>query len=337
MLWYAIASLLPAGLLGLACVFGEAWPLLAVLSITVLVFFMDKLPRAATVSATSGRALSLALAAVHFPLLALGVRALGSGDHLDLVDKLLIFAGMGLFFGQISNSNAHELIHAGGRLPRRIGAAIYVSLLHGHHVSAHLRVHHVHAATDADPNSAPLGMGFWRYCGHVLRGEFMAGLRAETAHRARAGTPPNWLSHPYIGYLAGSAVTLLCAFLLAGIKGVGVCIGIALYAQWQLLLSDYVQHYGLRRRMLPSGKPEPVGPQHSWNAPKWYSSAMMLNAPRHSDHHMRPSRAFPALEVTPETMPVLPHSLPVMAVVALVPPLWHRIMDRRAARWQDVA
>ncbi|MFC6759374.1 hypothetical protein ACFQFQ_07500 [Sulfitobacter porphyrae] len=52
---------------------------------------------------------------------------------------------------------------------------------------------------------------------------------------------------------------------------------------------------------------------------------------------MRPARAFPALEVTPETMPVLPHSLPVMAVVALVPPLWHRLMDRRAARWQDVA
>ncbi|QFT60434.1 Alkane 1-monooxygenase 2 [Sulfitobacter sp. THAF37] len=337
MLWYAFASLLPAGLLALACTLGGVWPVLAVLSITVFVFFMDKLPRTAGISETTGRALSLALAAVHFPLLALGVRALGAGAHLDLADKFLIFAGMGLFFGQISNSNAHELIHARSRLPRRIGTAIYVSLLHGHHVSAHLRVHHVHAATDADPNSAPLGMGFWRYCGHVLRGEFMAGWRADNRHRARAATPPPRWSHPYLGYLAGAAATLLCAYLLAGINGLAVHIGIALYAQWQLLLSDYVQHYGLRRRLLASGKPEPVGPQHSWNAPKWYSSAMMLNAPRHSDHHMRPDRAFPALEVTPETMPVLPHSLPVMAVVALVPPVWRRVMDRRAARWQDVA
>jgi alkane 1-monooxygenase len=79
-----------------------------------------------------------------------------------------------------------------------------------------------------------------------------------------------------------------------------------------------------------------VGPQHSWNAPAWYSSAMMLNAPRHSDHHMRPSRAFPALKLTPGTMPMLPRSLPVMAVLALVPPLWRRVMDRRVARWQPV-
>jgi len=335
--WFVFASLLPAGLLALACLLGGIWPLLAVLSITVFVFFMDKLPRRAQVSDATGRALCLTLAVVHFPLLALGVRALAAGQQLDLTDKLLIFAGLGLFFGQVSNSNAHELIHAGRRLPRRIGVAIYVSLLHGHHVSAHLRVHHVHAATDADPNSAPMGMGFWRYCGHVLRGEFTAGLRAETAHRARAATsPPAW-SHPYLGYLAGAAAALLCAFLLEGFRGLVVYVGIAAYAQWQLLLSDYVQHYGLRRRVLETGKPEPVGPQHSWNAPKWYSSAMMLNAPRHSDHHMRPARAFPALEVTPETMPVLPHSLPVMAVVALVPPLWHRLMDRRAARWQDVA
>ena len=64
---------------------------------------------------------------------------------------------------------------------------------------------------------------------------------------------------------------------------------------------------------------------------------MMLNAPRHSDHHLRPARAFPQLEITPETMPVLPHSLPVMAVVALVPPLWRRVMDHRVAKWQKTA
>jgi alkane 1-monooxygenase len=337
MVWFAFASLLPAGLLALACVFGGVWPLLAVLSITVLVFFMDKIARGLPVSDASGRAISLTLAAVHFPLLGLGVWALGAGAHLGLVDKLLIFTGLGLFFGQISNSNAHELIHARSRLPRRIGTALYISMLHGHHVSAHLRVHHVHAATDADPNSAPMGMGFWRYCGHVLRGEFIAGLRAENAQRARATPRAPLLGHPYIAYVAGGALALACAYAIAGGKGVIVYLGIAVYAQWQLLLSDYVQHYGLRRRMLATGKAEPVGPQHSWNAPKWYSSAMMLNAPRHSDHHMRPARAFPALEVSPDTMPILPHSLPVMAVVALVPPLWHRVMDHRAAKWQDVA
>lgn len=337
MIWYAIATLTPAILLALACLFGGVWPLLAVLSITGLVFFMDKISHVMPDRDATGRGLSLTLAAVHFPLLTLGVWALGTTDHLDTLDKLLIFTGLGMFFGQVSNSNAHELIHASARLPRRVGALIYISTLHGHHVSAHLRVHHVHAATDADPNSARQGEGFWAYAARAVRGEFAAGWHADNAHRARAAHIPSPLNHPYLGYVLGALFCCICAFLLAGGSGVIAYLGIAIYAQMQLLLSDYVQHYGLRRRATKSGKFESIGPQHSWNAPRWYSSAMMFNAPRHSDHHMRPARAFPALEVTPETMPILPHSLPVMAAVALVPPLWRRVMDRRVERWQKPA
>ncbi|MGJ8625605.1 MAG: alkane 1-monooxygenase [Sulfitobacter sp.] len=337
MIWYAIASLTPAALLALACLMGGVWPLLAVLWVTVFVFFMDKLPHILPEQEASGRILTLSLAALHFPLLGLGVWAIGTAPYLSPFDKLLIFTGLGLFFGQIANSNAHELIHTSARLPRRIGALIYISLLHGHHVSAHLRVHHIYVATDADPNSARLGEGFWAYALRVMQGEFTAGWRAETQHRARAAQAQRTWTHPYVAYVLGSVAFIVSAYVIAGWHGVVAYFGLALYAQMQLLLSDYVQHYGLRRGLRENGKAEPVGPEHSWNAPKWYSCAMMLNAPRHSDHHMRPARAFPALEVTPQTMPVLPHSLPVMAVVALIPPLWRRIMDRRVKRWQKPA
>lgn len=337
MLWYAIASLTPAGLLAAACGFGGAFSWLALFSITVFVFFMDKLGHYIPNTDTDGRVLSLILAGVHLGLLPLGIWALGAGLHLSFLDKILIFTGLGLFFGQISNSNAHELIHASTRLPRRIGILLYITLLNGHHVSAHLRVHHVHAATPADPNSARAGEGFWRFVFRALRGEFVAGLRADTAQRARSSKAAIPFTHPYIAYTLGAFLALLFSFNLAGWSGVLVHIGIGSYAQLQLLLSDYVQHYGLQRRTTTKGKSEPVGPQHSWNAPTWYSSAMMLNAPKHSDHHMRPSRAFPALEITPDTMPILPHSLPVMAVIALFPPLWRRVMSARLKRWQKSA
>ena len=335
MFWFATASLMPVPLIVLACTSGGIFPALAVLSITVLVFFMDKLARDLPEGRSSGRGLSVTLALVHFPLLFLGVWALaGQGDH-GVLDRILIFTALGLFAGQISNSNAHELIHAATRLHRRLGAAVYVSLLHGHHVSAHLQVHHVHAATDADPNSARRGEGFWRYAARVLKDEFVAGLRAETVRRARANLPV-W-RHPYLAYVAGGLAMLAFSVMLAGPGGALAHLGIAAYAQLQLLLSDYVQHYGLRRRTTPSGKPEPIGPEHSWNVPNWYSSAMMLNAPRHSDHHVHPARPFPALRMEGATMPVLPHSLPVMAVIALLPPLWRRVMDPRVARWQKTA
>ena len=72
-------------------------------------------------------------------------------------------------------------------------------------------------------------------------------------------------------------------------RGAVVWAALGLHAQVQILLSDYVQHYGLRRAEV-QGRPVPVAAGHSWNAPHWFSSAFMLNAPRHSDHHAHPAR-----------------------------------------------
>jgi alkane 1-monooxygenase len=76
----------------------------------------------------------------------------------------------------------------------------------------------------------------------------------------------------------------------------------------------------------------PVSPALSWNAPHWFTGHLMLNAPRHSDHHAHPSLPFPALRLErSDGVPMLPASLPVMAAAAMIPPVWHRVMDRRLA------
>ena len=61
----------------------------------------------------------------------------------------------------------------------------------------------------------------------------------------------------------------------------------------------------------------------------------MLNAPRHSDHHSRPGVAYPGLRLDETRMPTLPHSLPVMALIALWPAKWRQIMDPLAERWRS--
>lgn len=194
-----------------------------------------------------------------------------------------------------------------------------------------MRIHHIWAATFKDPSSARLSQGFWRYLLRAWTGGFIAGKRAED--KMRSGLSRSVWTHPYLAYVGLSLGLFAFAFVISGLPGVLALLVIATHAHIQLYLSDYVQHYGLKRRILSSGKPEPIGPEHSWNAPQWYSSAMMLNAPRHSDHHINPGRPFPALIFTPGQMPILPHSLPIMAVVALIPPLWRRLMDKRARRW----
>ena len=90
------------------------------------------------------------------------------------------------------------------------------------------------------------------------------------------------------------------------------------------------------RRRLPDGRLEPVGPRHSWNGGQWLSGHMMLNAPRHSDHHAHPARPYPALRLPGvEEAPRLPLPLPLACMVALVPPLWRRMMRPHLARWRQ--
>jgi alkane 1-monooxygenase len=197
----------------------------------------------------------------------------------------------------------------------------------GHHVSAHRLVHHRFVATPEDPNTPRLGESFWRYLPRAWVGSFRAGLKAEAQRVARGTTART----PYPVRTGGAALAAIVALALAGPIGLVALVGFWLLAGTQILLSDYIQHYGLRRLPLPSGRLEPVGPHHSWNAPRGFSSYLMMNAPSHAEHHLHPDRRYDRLGSDSDA-PALPWSLPVMAAIATIPPLWHRVMDRRAAR-----
>ncbi|PIE12585.1 MAG: alkane 1-monooxygenase [Rhodobacterales bacterium] len=333
MIGFALATLGNVVLLFLALWAGGVWIWIALAYITAFTALLDRfVPRlfpdmSEGEEFPSGAVLSMVLGVAHLLLLGCGVYVL-SGDGPGVLPWLGLAVALALFFGQVSHPNAHELIHRREKGARILGRVIYSSLLFGHHASAHVLVHHVHVCSDQDPNSARRGVGFYRFFAKAWAGSFRAGLRAENALRARASRVRSVGSHPYLWYV-GIAVGLICgSYALFGLRGLGTLLFIAFYAQVQILLADYVQHYGLRRRLRENGKPEPVGPGHSWNAPHWFSSALMVNAPRHSDHHLNPLRPYPGLRLNPETMPVLPHSLPVMAAIALWPPLWRRVMAR---------
>lgn len=322
---FAFATLLPAALLVAGALWGGWWIGAALVSVMVLWLAMDRLTALAPQEGGEfpvGDGLLALIAILQLTHLALALWALTG--RLSGIDWLGGFIAFGLFFGQIGNPAAHELIHRQSPALRRLGVAVYTALLFGHHASAHRLVHHVHVATNADPNTAHKGLGFWRFLPRAWIGSFRAGLAAERGLCARAPGRRN----PYIGYVAGGLGLVALSALLFGWAAPLIHAALAFHAQSQLLVSDYVQHYGLRRAIGPDGRPEPVGPQHSWNATGWYSSAMMLNAPRHSDHHAHPMRPYPRL-ILPEGAPLLPAPLPAMAVLALAPPLWRRVMDPR--------
>jgi alkane 1-monooxygenase len=324
MILFAFATLFPAALIALAATLGGAWPWLALAAMTLLPAALDALiPRVAAPAEgqefPAADALSASLAVVHLLLLPLAVAAVAGTTGLTPAGRFATGLAAALWFGQVTHPNAHELIHRGSRLLFELGRWSYVSLLIGHHVSAHRLVHHPHVGTPLDPNTPREGQGFYRYALRAWWGSFTAGWRAESARR-RA-----FWRHPYVSYVGGALAMLALGAVVAGPAGVTAWLVLAGMAQGQILLSDYVQHYGLTRAGGIEGT--------SWNAPHFYSSHLMLNAPRHSDHHAHPSRPYPALRLDasgPE--PTLPRPLPAMATLALFPRPWKRLMRRELAR-----
>jgi len=336
-LFFAI-TLAPAPLLFMAVIKGGFWIPTALIYMTLFALICDEtfeLDFTKPGNDIAAReALPILLGITHFALLALAIYALSS-PALGIISKFVLFFAFGLFFGMISHANAHELIHRTDRLHNRLGKWVFISMLFGHHTSAHLLVHHPFVATPKDPNSARANESFYHFLRRAGIDEFRAGLSAENTRLRKRGLSAFSLRNPYWQYCLGALAGVIIVYLFAGIVGVFAYLALSAYAQSQMLIIDYIQHYGLQRKLLDSGKYEPVNHRHSWNAPHWFSAFMTLNAPRHSDHHANPAKPYTDLDGYRDTAPQLPHSIPHMAAIALWPRKWRVKMNPLLKQWQE--
>ncbi len=267
-----------------------------------------------------------------FALIAWSTRA----DHLSAIERIGLFFGMGVVSGTIGINYAHELMHQKSRLERWLADILLAMVLYSHFRSEHLLVHHRYVGTPRDPVTARYNEGFHRFYPRVLWQCLRSAFRAEREKLSRKGLPWTHPSNPFFRYWGLQALMLALALAVGGWSGLGLFLVQAGTAVWQLELVNYVEHYGLTRKHLGGGKYERVLPRHSWNADHRVSSWLLINLQRHSDHHCKPNRRFPLLQTYPDAQaPQLPWSYPVMTSLAMVPPLWRRVMNPRVKRWRE--
>jgi alkane 1-monooxygenase len=100
-----------------------------------------------------------------------------------------------------------------------------------------------------------------------------------------------------------------------------------------LQIINYMQHYGLTRDRGDTSKLERPTAAHAWNSSFWLTNIILLHLPRHPDHHIHPNREYQALQHYNES-PQLPTGYAGMFVIALVPPLWFKIMNPLISAYQ---
>ena len=89
---------------------------------------------------------------------------------------------------------------------------------------------------------------------------------------------------------------------------------------------NYIEHYGLIRKRMASGRYEPMTEIHSWNSNHELGRIMLFELVRHADHHYQTSRKYQVLRHL-ERSPQLPFGYPMSIILALIPPLWFMVMN----------
>jgi alkane 1-monooxygenase len=337
-------SLLPAGLLPLSWWLGErtampnlfAWFTLAIVFVTVpiaeRVLGQDLAqPDNSIRHSRWYRAIPLMCLPLQIAQLAFGAWVFAKGG-LAWHGAIGWVISCGVMSGVIAIKSAHELVHRRSRLEQWAGGVLMASVCYGTYPIEHVYGHHVDVGKPDDPVTARFGESFHAFFLRALRGNFMKGWRLARERLAMQGRSLLSPHNPLLWWYAISAVfavSLWCAF---GAAGLLFFFAQAFVAVQNLEAVSYIEHYGLTRARLPDGSYEKVGPQHSWDANWTFTNWLLINLQRHPDHHQFARRPYQLLRSEADS-PQLPAGYGAMVPLALIPPLWHRVIDPRLSKY----
>lgn len=213
---------------------------------------------------------------------------------------------------------AHELGH---RRPRSfawwLGRANLLTVLYLHFTTEHNHTHHRLVATSEDPATARRGESLWAFFVRTVPAQLADALRIQ-ASKGRTG----W-KNPVVRGLVLQAALLLTILAIGGpwvAAAFGLQAGLAVF---QLEYINYIRHYGLER-----GPEERQTERHSWQTEQRWSRWTLLELTRHPAHHLKASVPFWQLRPYDDA-PSLPSGYYGCFWIAVVPPLWRRVMDGR--------
>ena len=239
---------------------------------------------------------------------------------------------LGVVGGVLAINVAHELIHKDTLLERAAGGLLLTSVgYHGFKIE-HVRGHHVHVSTPEDASSARYGQSLWHFLPRALVRNTANAWRLEAARLQRLGKPW-WQGNELLGWTALWLLLALAAWSWLGWAGLLYFLAQGVIAACSLEIINYIEHYGLERTLLANGRYERTTHLHSWNSDYALTNLLLFHLQRHSDHHETPRRRYQALRHHADS-PQLPGGYAAMFVLALVPPLWFRIVDPRLQRWR---
>lgn len=271
----------------------------------------------------------LQFVALFFFLYSLQTNSLAWGE---VAGRIL---SMGLLCGTFGINIGHELGHRVNSFEQGLAKAALLTSLYMHFFIEHNKGHHKHVATPIDPSSARYNEPVYLFYFRTIFFSYRSAWNIANAEMTKKMLP---LLHWKNEMLQAHIIQLFFVALIFAGVGVTITLYYLCAAAIGILLLEtvnYIEHYGLQRKQTGIGKYERAMPHHSWNSNHILGRIMLFELSRHSDHHYLASKKYQVLQNHADA-PQLPTGYPGSMILALVPPAWFYVMNRRIKRMQKI-
>jgi len=235
---------------------------------------------------------------------------------------------MGVLCGTFGINAGHELGHRTNVFEQTLAKLLLLTSLYMHFYIEHNKGHHKRVATPEDPSSARYGEWVYTFYFRSIVFSYFSAWHIANKEVRKSGKAIISIYNEMIQFTVIQIAFVALIFFVFGWLTtlyflVAAGIGILL-----LETVNYIEHYGLQRKLLNENKYERAMPAHSWNSDHVIGRLMLFELSRHSDHHYLASRKYQVLRHHDDS-PQMPTGYPGMMILSLVPPAWFYVMNKR--------
>ncbi len=279
------------------------------------------------------RLLTLGCVPIHLAVLVYAGWAFATVE-MSLLAQFGWLVSIGVVGGIMAINIGHELIHKDTKVETWTGGLALSSVTYAGFKVEHIMGHHVHVSTPEDASSSRYNQGVYSFLLQAFPRNFMNAWKLEAKKLRRKGKSPWGPRNELIWWYAISALFAAGFTVAFGWVGLVFFLAQSFFAAATLEVINYIEHYGLHRRVQDNGRFERVTPAHSWNSNYLLTNLFLFHLQRHSDHHAFPRRRYQVLRHYDES-PQLPGGYAAMFVLALIPPLWKKVMNPRVEAYYE--
>ncbi|WP_405208924.1 alkane 1-monooxygenase [Aquimarina sp. LLG6339-5] len=250
-----------------------------------------------------------------------------TNNTLSFSETIGIIISTGIVLGANGINVGHELGHRFTN-ERFIAKALLLPSLYMHFYIEHNFGHHLKAATTEDPATAKYNQPVYLFWITSVIGQYISAWKIQTKLLTQNNLSFFSSKNDMFWYLIITTLYLGSIYYFFDLYGFYIAISCGVIGFLLLETINYIEHYGLRRNKNNSGRYERVREIHSWNSNHLLGRILLFELTRHSDHHYRASKKYQILDHHDKS-PQLPFGYPTSMVIALLPPIWFILMNKR--------